>query len=301
MISILICTYNRGNLIHETLQSLIEEQTIEADQIVVVNGGGERDCNETLDYWKAKCGYLEVINCKNLNLANSRNVGIRACKGDLVLMTDDDARAFPDWIQKMEEAHIQYPKAGVIGGEVLDALGKGLLGKVADVTTFPRYPAVTSVHSVPGVNCSYKKAVLNSIGEQDIRMFRGEDVDFNWRARKAGWDVLYVPEIKVLHFHRPTWKGLFHQHHMYGRAYLRVRRKWKDMYCLYPHELNSMRSLLKLLRYPFVPFMYATVKANEFKSYAKVSVFFILLCLSYYTLYGTIRQYFSDQWINKNA
>ena len=53
-ISVFICTYNRGKLIGETLKSIIINQTIKPDEIVVVNGGGENNCAQTLDYWKNK-------------------------------------------------------------------------------------------------------------------------------------------------------------------------------------------------------------------------------------------------------
>ena len=32
---------------------------------------------------------------------------------------------------------------------------------------------------------------------------------------------------------------------MYGRAYYLVRRKWPDMYCVYPHRITTLRDLLK--------------------------------------------------------
>lgn len=295
MISVLICTWNRGNLIDATLRSIIEVSHKKADEIVVVNGVGGKDCSPTLAYWKERCNYLREVKTKNINLANSRNIGLNEVKGDLILMTDDDARVFPDWIEKMVKAHEEYPEAGVIGGEVVDASGESLLSHIADVTTFPRYDKKRAVRHVPGVNCSFKRAVIDKIGAQDTELFRGEDVDYTWRAIKEGWKVLYDPEIKVYHAHRPTWKGLFHQHHMYGRAYYRVRKKWKDMYCAYPRHLRTPKMWLKGLYYLSSPWWYAWLKAKQLHKWNEVLLgYFIITGISYYTMYGTFLQWRMD-------
>ena len=120
-ITVFICTYNRGELISGTLQSIINNQRRKPDEIIIVNGGGEKDCREVLDKWKKVFTPLKIINTKNKNLASSRNIGLKECHGDIIIQTDDDARPFPDWIENMVKAHLKYPNCGVIGGRVIDA------------------------------------------------------------------------------------------------------------------------------------------------------------------------------------
>lgn len=290
-ISVLICTYNRGQLIHDTLKSIIEESSIKPDELIVVNGGGERDCAETIAYWKQRCEYLQEIKTVNINLANSRNIGLKACIGDLICLTDDDARVFPDWIEKMKQAHLQYPEAGAIGGEVVDAGGAGFLSLIADLTTFPRYEEVKEVRTLPGVNCSYKQAAVRSAGEQDITLFRGEDVDYNWRILKAGFKIFYVPEIKVYHVHRPSWKGLFKQHFMYGRAYYRVRKKWPEMYCVYPRQTKNVRDLLKWVYYFSAPLWNSWMKTKSVRNPLKrLGAIIVVMAININTIRGTLLQ-----------
>ena len=181
-----------------------------------------------------------------------------------MLQTDDDARPFPNWIEEMVKAHKNNPDCGVIGGRVIDASRGNFLSKIADIATFPNHKKVRKVRSVPGVNSSYKKEVIEMIGDYDETLFRGEDVDYNWRAIQSGWDVLYCPEIKVKHLHRPTWKGLFQQHFMYGRAHYLVRRKWPTMYSHYPLKISSIKSLLKwLASWSWTPFNDAVQKSSQ--------------------------------------
>ena len=263
-VTILICTYNRGNLIHGTLKSIIKDQTRKPDQIVIVDGGGENSCRVTLNYWKAEFDSIIVIETINKNLSASRNVGLPYCYGEIIMQTDDDARPFPDWIERMVEFHKKFPDVGVIGGNVIDGSSRSFLSKVADATTFPNFESNQYVRSVPGVNSSYKKEVILKVGKYDESLFRGEDVDYNWRAQLNGWKILHVPTIKVNHIHRSTWKGLFNQHFMYGRAHFLVRSKWPDMYSHYPTKVCSLTSFIKwILSWNLIPILDAMRKASR--------------------------------------
>ena len=159
--------------------------------------------------------------------------------------------------------HQKYPDCGVIGGSVIDASEGKFLNKIADSTTFPKYGKIQRVRSVAGVNSSYKKEVIKSVGDYDETLFRGEDVDYNWRAINKGWIVLFCPEVKVKHLHRPSWRGLFNQHYMYGRAYYLVRKKWPKMYSYYPMKIISLMTLTKLIAsWTFFPLSDAYNKAR---------------------------------------
>ena len=296
-ITVFICTYNRGELISGTLQSIINNQRRKPDEIIIVNGGGEKDCREVLDKWKKVFTPLKIINTKNKNLASSRNIGLKECHGDIILQTDDDARPFPDWIENMVKAHLKYPNCGVIGGRVIDASKRTFLSKIADISTFPSYSTVKRVRSVPGVNSSYKKEVMNIVGKYDEKLFRGEDVDYNWRVKLIGWDILYHPEIKVKHIHRPTWKGLFYQHFMYGRAHYLVRKKWPEMYSHYPLKITSVATLFKLIAsWTLIPFLDAITKSKKLKTRPNGFEIIILVIINISNRMGTTIEW----WFNKN-
>lgn len=298
-ISIFICTYNRGALINNTLKGIIEGQSQLPDEIVVVNGGGENDCSDTLEYWKTQFEGLREIKTQNINLATSRNIGLPQCKGDIIIQTDDDAVPFSDWIERLVKAHKDYPEAGVIGGDVVDASGDSLLFKVADATTFPHYDKLTEVRSVAGVNSSYKKEVVKTLGDYDITLFRGEDVDYNWRAIQEGWKVLFIPSIKVYHHHRASWKGLFNQHYMYGRAYYLVRKKWTNMYCAYPRKIDSPKMFLKAIFYWVQPFFDGYTKLKYVPGFInKIVSYSIIVAIQYNWRKGVLDQIKISKSIN---
>jgi GT2 family glycosyltransferase len=246
--SVLICTYNRHELLNKALEALLQGTQEKPDQVVIVNGGDEH-ADQVVAAHQMRCPSgteIKLIKTVNKNLAASRNVGLPHCDGAIVAMTDDDAEVFPDWVTQMKSVHAEHPEAGAVGGRVLGADShKSLLSRLADIVTFPSSSEARYVSTLPGVNVSYKRSVLDIIGFQDETLFRGEDVDFNWRVQKAGYRIFYHPKIKVWHHHRPTLRQFFRQHYMYGRAYYLVRRKWRDMYCLYPHRFRTVKDFLK--------------------------------------------------------
>ena len=289
-VSVLICTFNRGDLIEKTLKSLIINQTNKPDEIIVVNGGGPRNCEGVLENWSKKFNKLKIIRTKNINLANSRNIGLEHCHGDLILLTDDDARPYPDWIEKIKKYHLKYPNSGLIGGDVISEYNGSFLSKIADATTFPRYKSIRNVRSLPGVNSSFKMQVIKMVGKYDISLTRGEDVDFNWRVLEAGWNITYVPNIKVKHFHRNSWSELCYQHYMYGRSYYLIRNKWKKMYSIYPHKLNSLKKILKYFSsWTYTPMLDAYIKSKNFTN-MKLLVIIVIFLINMSNRFGIFAQ-----------
>jgi len=246
--SVLICTYNRPEMLEMALNALINRTDEKPDRVVIVNGGDEQSDSIIRKYMDRLDIQVKLVKTVNKNLAASRNIGLAHCNGDIVAMTDDDAEVFPDWVTQIKKAHAEHPEAGGVGGAVIGAdSNKSLLSRIADVATFSSPPQPSYVSTIAGVNVSYKRSVLQVVGPQDETLFRGEDVDFNWRIKKLGYEIYYDPAIRVLHHHRTNFKRSINQFYMYGRAYNLVRGKWNEMYCVYPHKLSGVKDGLKFL------------------------------------------------------
>ena len=244
-LSVLICTYQRDRLLARCLAALTEQTTQRPDQIVIVTASQEQE-GTVLDRCLTVAGIrLIFLKTHHVNLATSRNAGLPHCTGDIVAMTDDDAEVSPDWVTQIKRVHLEQPEAGAVGGPVYGADHQSRLSRIADQVTFPVLPSARAVRTLPGVNVAYKRAALDRVGPQDECLFRGEDTDFNWRVQQLGFSVYFDPAIRVHHWHRSSARGFWQQHYMYGRAYYRVRRKWPDMYCVYPHGLRRPKDLLK--------------------------------------------------------
>jgi GT2 family glycosyltransferase len=265
-ISVLICTYSRNELLYQALESLFHGTVEKPEQVIIVNGGDEQADLTVRKFLPANGIEVKLIKTVNINLATSRNIGLPHCQGDIIAMTDDDAQVFPDWVSQMKSIHNEHPEAGAIGGAVIGKNTQSLVGKTADVITFPSWAESRYVRTLPGVNISYKRKVVEQIGFQDETLFRGEDVDYNYRVIKAGYQVYFDPSIKVYHFHRPSLKGFLYQHYMYGRAYYLVRHKWHNMYCIYPHQLKKFKDWGKTFNFLIGPFYQPFIDAKKLTS-----------------------------------
>ena len=280
-LSVLICTYNRPHFLARCLGALLTRTEEKPDEVIVVNGGDER-ADDVVDRFRRVSDVpLILVKTINKNLAASRNVGLPYCRGDIIAMTDDDAEVFPDWVWRMKVAHQQHPEAGAVGGAVIGAKSTtSMISRLADIVTFPSPPEPMYVRTLPGVNVSYKRSVIERLGPQDETLFRGEDVDYNWRVQKLGYRVYYDPSIRVLHHHRPTFFQFLHQHYMYGRAYYLVRRKWPDMYAVYPRAIQRPRDLLKGVYFVASVFLDALRMAWKLSSWSDRVVALPLLTLN---------------------
>jgi len=263
-ISVLICTYNRPDMLAKCLDALICRTLEKPDEIIIVNGGDERTDELVSSFQKQVTGGIEIklVKTVNKNLAASRNVGLPHCSGDIIAMTDDDAEVFPDWVAQMKRLHAEHPEAGAVGGAVIGADAESRLSRIADTITFPFWVTPRYARTLPGVNISYKRIVVEQLGLQDETLFRGEDVDYNWRVKNLGYEIYYDPDVRVLHHHRTTWHELLRQQYMYGRAYYLVRSKWQHMYSIYPHSLRNGRDIVKAMNFALAPFYLPLLAAH---------------------------------------
>lgn len=273
--TVLICTYKRKELLDNCLFHLIKSSSQKPDEIVVVDGeeGGIKDL---IDKWQKVYPNIKYIPIKNINLAHSRNIGLKYCRGDIICFTDDDCVVEKDWLKKIIKLHKEHPEAGGIGGKVL-SLKDRLIDKVANLCVFPFPEKSGYLRTICGANASYKKEAMARVGKFDENLVRGEDVDFNWRIIKAGYKIYYCNDLIVYHRHRDRWRDLFYQLFMYGRNYYLVRKKWPDMYCIYPHTVKKFKDYLKLLYLPFRVWVDTFLKLRYQKFLDKIILFFFVL------------------------
>lgn len=117
-LSVVICSYDRYDLIHEAVRTLLADPTLDPSrhEVVVVDNTppGRR---RTLDV--SAPGLLRFEPCDTLGLSHARNHGIAAATGALIAFLDDDAYVHPGWCAALERAFAEQPDALVVGGKVL--------------------------------------------------------------------------------------------------------------------------------------------------------------------------------------
>lgn len=262
-LSVLLCTYNRPELLRGALQALIDETIEKPDQVVVVNGGDARADEVVQSFMGRPNVEVKLINTMNVNLAASRNVGLPHCTGDIIAMSDDDARVAPDWVASIRRAFAENPSLGAVGGPVLLLSPRTLLERVAHIVTFPPAPSVGLVRFLPGANIAFTREAVLRLGPQDQSLTTGEDEDYAWRLARTGGKLSFDPRVVVFHLPNNSLVLLARKLFRYGRDYLRLRRKWPDIPSRAPRSLVQLPKLiLFLLAFLYQPLLDSRVLAR---------------------------------------
>ena len=167
-------------------------------------------------------------NADNLGFAAAVNQGIRASSGKYILLLNPDTVLSPDTLQVMWD-FMENGECGVAGCRVLNPDGTLQLACRRNIPTpmdalyrftglsklFPNSPRfsrynltylpedqLTVVDAVSGAFLMIRRDVVEQIGLLDERFFMyGEDLDWCFRAKKAGYSVFYVPDTSITHYH----------------------------------------------------------------------------------------------------
>ncbi len=214
-ISVVVCTYNRANLLPKCLLSLAG-QTIGADlyEVIVVNNGSTDGTQKIAEEFAGLHPNFRAVVEGRQGLSHARNRGCSEARGEYVAYIDDDAMAFPDWLERILLAFDgTEPGPVAVGGEILpwyetappdwftDDLEIRTWGDKKGFLSPPRAP-----YGFSGSNMSFRRSVLLSFGgfSEDFGMvgkkFRlGEETELFFRIYKEYPWFWYDPEIKVRH------------------------------------------------------------------------------------------------------
>ena len=270
-IAVIIATWNYPE-IDRCLVSLRKEQKIyRSMSIIVVDNASEN--NEGKRIKKKFPGVYLIQNNKNYGFAKGNNIGIKYAiknlKPDYFLLLNNDTEVKKNAIKNMIEFAESKSDAGIVGCKLLYPSGRiqhaggwikpygmGHYGNHEEDRG--QYNKTKEVDYVTGAAFLIKKEVIEKIGllDEGFSPFFREEVDFCFRARKAGYRLFYFPKSEIIHYTSESIK------------------KRQRYYTFFVFEKNRIR--LALLNFPLswlLPFEIASLafifasKKNENKKF----------------------------------
>ncbi|MGH2524225.1 MAG: glycosyltransferase family 2 protein, partial [Anaerolineales bacterium] len=159
---------------------------------------------------------------RNLGFAGACNAGLRAARGEILILLNNDTEAAPDWLAEVLAAFARYPKAGIVASRMLLFDRRNVLHTAGDIFRTDGTPGNRGVwqedrgqyaegymFSANGGSAATRRAMLDQIGLLDEDFFYScEDVDLAWRAQLAGWRAVYAPRAVVYHKLSATGGGV---------------------------------------------------------------------------------------------
>lgn len=112
-VSVIIPTYNRGALIGEAIDSVLNQTHRELD-IIVVDDGSDDDTVERL---RAYGSSIRLVRTHHGGAAHARNAGVRAATGKYVAFLDSDDRYLPHKLALQVEVLERFSDIGLVYSE----------------------------------------------------------------------------------------------------------------------------------------------------------------------------------------
>ena len=88
-------------------------------ELIVIDNHSDQPIANQFDFsWHPNVKHVVEL---NLGISHARARGIREASGELLIMVDDDAELYPDYIQQALHIATSYPQLGCFGGSLLSA------------------------------------------------------------------------------------------------------------------------------------------------------------------------------------
>jgi GT2 family glycosyltransferase len=230
-----ILNWNQKDITLECLESLAQIDYPNYEVVVVDNGSQD---GEATTIQKQFPSVIVLENERNLGFAEGNNVAIRYAleqAADYVLLLNNDTVVDPQMLKRLIEVAESDDQIAIVGpkiyyfgeprtiwsaGGILKPPGKPVMLGL-DETDKGQHDTLRAVDWVTGCALLIKSSVVRRIGLIDARYFiYFEENDWCSRAKRAGFNILYVPEARMWHKIQPRHQALSPRH-----VYLMIRNR----------------------------------------------------------------------------
>lgn len=191
-LDVIIPTMGRSKYLLQVLEDLSHQSLLPRKVIVVEQNPDVHSISE-LPELEFKTWPFEIIHhfIHQTGACNARNIALGEVNADWVFFADDDIRFAPDLLEKVVE------ESSRLGVSSINMNCKQLEEETvfSNIKQWGSFGSGTSV-----VKSTFaKQCAFSSIYEHGY----GEDIDFGMRLRQLGCDIIYHPEIEILHLKAP--------------------------------------------------------------------------------------------------
>lgn len=215
-LSVIVCTYNREDLVKYALSSLVAQSLDNTlYEVLVVDNNSQDSTISIVRQFEEKYENFHLIIEREQGLSFARNRGWREAKGIFVAYMDDDAKAFTDWCEKIVQAfECVSPTPIAVGGDIDPWYEKEPPKWFSDdmeIRTWHQTKGFLEPQKAKygfwGSNMAFQRAVLEEYGGfscdygmlgEKARM--GEDTEFFGRISQFNKPLWYDPSICVSHW-----------------------------------------------------------------------------------------------------
>jgi len=190
LVSVVMATYNRADVISKTVKSIFE-QNYRPLELIIVNDGSSDNTLAVLKHLKETFDFKLIDNPKNFGLQKSLNIGVTESKGKYIARIDDhDLWIQNDKLSKQVAFLEKHSEIGLVGtGFRIN--GKDLINPLTD----------SEIRQQILMRCPFchvtilmRRSVFNQVGNYDETLPYSEDWDL-WLKIGAVSEIANLPDI----------------------------------------------------------------------------------------------------------
>lgn len=219
-ISAIVPTYRRPQDLKRCLEAL-SEQVRSPDETIIVVRDTDIETQTFIENFDCDSLVLKIAKITVPGVVAAMNLGLERSTGDIVAFTDDDAAPHPDWLEKIEQHFLQSELVAGVGGRDCQYNGRQIIeAKKQVVGKLQWFGRVIGNHHIglgeprevdvlKGVNMSFRRSAIKEMNFDERMKGTGAQVHFELAfclsLERAGWKLIYDPEIAVDHYPAPRF------------------------------------------------------------------------------------------------
>lgn len=217
-IAVVILNWNGEDMMKQFLPSVIAGSDEDAEIIVADNGSTDQSC-AMLERNFPEVRLIRLS--ENYGFAEGYNRALEQVDAEYYLLLNSDVEVEKDWLKPLMQYMDEHPETAACQPKLLSFVERdsfeyaGAAGGFMDRYGYPfcrgrifgdvekdkgQYDNVTSVFWATGAALMVRSSDWHATGGFDRRFFaHQEEIDFCWRLRSRGRDIVCVPQSRVWH------------------------------------------------------------------------------------------------------
>ena len=275
--SIIIVNYNAGEKLLRCLSGVVTSTAANTEIIVVDNASTDNAADVIeLDFPQV----ILIRSETNLGFGAGCNLAARRAVGTHLVFLNPDTTVEDGWLGALIRPLQQDASVGLVTGKIVLASEPSRIntcGNTVHITGIAMCRGLglprdemndqAEVAAVSGAAFAIRRPLFALLDGFDEAMFLYmEDTDLSWRARLAGWRILYAPESVVRHYYslKMTPLKVFYQERNRYLMLLKTLR-WPTLFALLPTQV-----LAEIVTWAFVLLRDRGNLSNKVRAYVWV-------------------------------